>query len=92
MNLKLLDNYIVPAKVGREAFEREYETVEVIFQRKDGSFLLWNEDPFEPFEDNWRECTALPSDMDMQYIKEEYFNLDDLAKQMGFAHAWGMDH
>ena len=93
MNLDLIDNYIRPAETGRDAFERDYQTTEVIFQREDGTFLIWNDNPFDTFVDSWKDCEFLPVDRGgTPFINlENYFDLADLAKQMGFVRAWGMD-
>jgi hypothetical protein len=56
----------------------------------DGTYLTWNYDPFNDFNDgDWLE--GIREDISIEYIKENYFPLNELAEQLGFRSAKGMD-
>jgi hypothetical protein len=90
MNLDNFDNYVRPATTGIDAFEQDYANVEVIFERLDGTFIAWNANPFEYMPEAYAE--GLPEGISINYIKDTYFELVQLAAELGFRSAWGMDH
>lgn len=66
---------------GKDAFEREYAFQEVVFERLNGTYLVWNSDPFEYYN--------LPNGASPDFTG--YCELPDLAKQLGFARAYSQD-
>ena len=87
MNLDNFDNYTI-SLIGRDAFEQQYATTEVVFERMDGTYLTWNSNPFKLFIEPYVE--ELPCSI--EFILENYFPLPELADQLGFKNAWGIDH
>lgn len=84
-----LNNYIYTA-IGKEAFEDRHQWTVVVFEVEPGKFRWWNPANYDITLPEYNDGLPFPY-TNIEQVKEDAYDMSDLAKQVEAINAWGLD-